>query len=95
MMTSISGSHSIPRSLDGASVPPGPGDALDRGKTIRIYLLNGAPAGTLTAKLMSWTGKVVRLPRSRLADVIKRDEVHRIGVHFHVGADQSIPLIKS
>lgn len=61
------------------------------GKTIRIYLVDGVPTGTLTAEIMNWTGKVVVFSRSQLADVARRDEAHRTGVYFLVGADPGAP----
>ena len=36
---------------------------MNPGKSIRIFLVDGAPTGTLTAEIMNWTGKV---------DVLKR-----------------------
>ena len=60
---------------------------MNRGKTIRIYLVDGTPTGTLTAEIMNWTGKVVVFAREQLADVAKREEVHRTGVYFLGGAD--------
>jgi len=61
------------------------------GRTIRIYLVDGVPTGTLTAEIMNWTGKVVVFPREQLADVAKRDESHRTGVYFLGGADPENP----
>lgn len=62
-----------------------------RGKSIRLYLVEGVPTGTLTAEIMNWTGKVVVFSREQLADVAKRDEAHRTGVYFLVGADPTGP----
>ena len=41
------------------------------GKTIRIYLVDGVPSGTLTAEIMNWTGHAIVFPRTRMADVAK------------------------
>lgn len=46
-----------------------------KGRTLRIYLVNGIPTGVLTAEIINWTGKVVVAPRSQLAALAKRDEV--------------------
>lgn len=62
------------------------------GKTLRIYLVDGAPAGMLTAEIMNWTGKVIVFARSQLGDAAKRDEVHRTGVYFLGGTDPENPL---
>lgn len=52
-----------------------------KGKTIRIYLVDGEPTGILTAEIINWTGKVLVAPRSQLADLAKRPEVKRTGVN--------------
>jgi hypothetical protein len=36
------------------------------GKTIRIFLADGEPAGILLAEISDWTGKVLVAPRSQL-----------------------------
>jgi|YNPBryantNP2012_1023418.scaffolds.fasta_scaffold00729_15 hypothetical protein len=64
---------------------------MSHGKTIRIHLVDGTPTGTLTAEIMNWTGKVVVFAREQLPEVAKRDEVHRTGVYFLVGADPENP----
>lgn len=64
---------------------------MSHGKTLRIYLVDGTPTGTLTAEIMNWTGKVLVFSRGQLADVAKREEVHRTGVYFLVGADPENP----
>jgi hypothetical protein len=60
---------------------------MNRGKTIRIYLVDGTPTGTLTAEIVNWTGKLVVFSRSQLGDVAKRDEAHRTGMYFLCSAD--------
>ena len=62
-----------------------------RGKTIRLFLVEGAPTGTLTAEIMNWTGKVVVFSRSQLADAAKRPEAHRTGLYFLIGPDPDSP----
>ena len=57
------------------------------GKTIRIYLVDGVPSGTLTAEIMNWTGHAIVFPRAKLADVAKRPEVRRTGVYCLLGPD--------
>ncbi len=64
---------------------------MNRGKTIRIFLVEGAPTGTLTAEIMNWTGKVVVFSRSQLADAANRSEAHRTGIYFLVGPDPDNP----
>lgn len=64
---------------------------MNRGKTIRIYLVDGTPTGTLTAEIMNWTGKVLVFSRSQLGNVAKRDEAQRTGVYFLGGGDPQSP----
>lgn len=57
------------------------------GKQIRVYLVDGAPGGLLTAEIMNWTGHVVAAPRSDVASLLTRDEVRRTGVYLLLGDD--------
>lgn len=57
------------------------------GRTIRLYLVDGSPTGTLTAEIINWTGKVLVSPRSNLAEIAKRGEVKRTGIYCLVGRD--------
>lgn len=62
-----------------------------KGRTIRIYLVDGVPTGVLTAEIINWTGKVIVAPRSQLAALAKRDEVKRTGIYCLVGPDPDAP----
>lgn len=55
------------------------------GKTIRLFLIDGTATGLVSAEIMNWTGQVVAGPRSRLADMIARQEAGRSGVYFLTG----------
>jgi hypothetical protein len=61
------------------------------GKTIRIFLADGAPTGVLTAEIINWTGKLLVAPRSQLSILAKRDEIKRTGVYCLVGPDPEAP----
>lgn len=58
-----------------------------KGKTIRVYLVDGAPTGILTAEIINWTGKAIVASRAQLADLAKRDEAKRTGIYCLVGPD--------
>ncbi len=58
-----------------------------KGRTIRLYLVDGVPNSILTAEIINWTGKVIVAPRSQLSDLAKRDEVRRTGLYCLVGPD--------
>ncbi|MCK2168135.1 GIY-YIG nuclease family protein [Thalassospira xiamenensis] len=60
---------------------------MSKGRSIRLFLVDGAPGGIITAEIMNWTGHVLFGPRSRLADIIKREEATRTGVYFLTGSD--------
>lgn len=62
-----------------------------RGRTIRLFLTDGSPSGIITAEIMNWTGKVVAAPRTRLPDLLARDEVSKTGIYVLTGADPSDP----
>lgn len=57
------------------------------GRSIRLFLVDGTPNGLLTAEIMNWTGHVLTGPRSKLAELLQRDECSRTGVYFLVGAN--------
>lgn len=56
-----------------------------KGKTIRLYLVDGVSSGILTAEVINWTGKVLVAPRSSLPELSSRSEVKRTGVYAIVG----------
>lgn len=60
---------------------------MSQGRTIRMFLVDGSPSGIITAEIMNWTGHVLCAPRSRLPDLIKRDETKRTEICFLSGLD--------
>jgi len=63
----------------------------NRGRTIRLFLVDGTPTGLLTAEVMNWTGHVIMGKRSRLPDLIRREEVARTGIYLLTGIDPEDP----
>src|SRR3712207_3830978 len=57
------------------------------GKSVRLFLADGAPGGLLTAEIMNWTGHVVAAPRSDVAALLKRPETNRTGIYVLLGDD--------
>ena len=53
-----------------------------RGKTIQIYLTNGDPSGIRTAELTTSITKAVVVPRRRLSEASKREELCKAGLYF-------------
>ncbi|MCK6433524.1 MAG: GIY-YIG nuclease family protein [Burkholderiaceae bacterium] len=61
---------------------------MNKGRTLKVFLVDGTPTGLLTAEIMNWTGHVITGPRSRLTELIQRPEAQRTAVYFLVGPDQ-------
>ena len=61
------------------------------GKTIRIFLPDGAPTGMLVAEVGNWTGKVFVVPRAQLGDLAGRPELRCPGVYLLAGPDPEHP----
>ena len=57
------------------------------GRQIRLFLVDGTPSGIMTAEVMMWTGKALAAPRSRLGDLIHREEASRTGIYVLMGPD--------
>ena len=53
--------------------------------TVKIFLVEGSPTSIRTAELSNWTGKAVAGPRSKIEDIVKRDEANNPGVYFLTG----------
>jgi Domain of unknown function (DUF4357) len=62
-----------------------------KGRTVRLYLVDGIPSGVLTAEIMNWTGRVTVAPRTQLADLASRDEVKRTGIYILAGDNPDNP----
>ncbi len=55
--------------------------------TVKIFLAEGSPTSVRTAELSNWTGKAVAGPRSKIEDILKRDEANNPGVYFLTGVN--------
>ena len=58
---------------------------MSRGKTIQIYLTDGEPTGIRTAELTTSISKAVIVPRKRVGEADKRDELRQPGLYFLFG----------
>jgi hypothetical protein len=65
---------------------------MSKGRTLKVFLVDGAPNGLLTAEIMNWTGHVITGPRTRLAELLQRPEVKRTAVYFLVGPESGTGL---
>lgn len=66
---------------------------MTKGRSIRLFLVDGLPGGIITAEIMNWTGHVMVAPRSRIADLVQRDEAKRTGVYFLTGIQDGAPAV--
>ena len=57
------------------------------GKTIRLYLMDGAATGPIEAEVINWTGRVTVVPRANLHELSARDNLQGTGVYILVGPD--------
>lgn len=62
-----------------------------RGRTLKLYLVDGSPSGVITAELGISAVRAVVASRTALPDLIKREEAARTGVYLLVGPDPDLP----
>src|SRR3954469_23840974 len=58
-----------------------------RGRTLKLYLVDGTPSGVITAELGVSSVRALVSSRTVLPDLVKRDEASRTGVYLLVGPD--------
>ena len=63
------------------------------GKTIQIYLPDGNPRSQKIAEITSRTVSAVLIPRSKLEEAAKRDELNNVGVYLLFGSEESKPQV--
>src|SRR5438128_2070874 len=64
-----------------------------KGRTIRMFLVDGVPTGVLTAEIINWTGKIIVAPRAQLSDLAKREEVRRTGCSGVIRQDGGVRFL--
>jgi hypothetical protein len=65
---------------------------MNKGRSLELYFIDGKPDGMLTAEVFNWTGHVLMLPRTRIADALKRPEARYTGVYILLGETENGPL---
>lgn len=65
---------------------------MGQGKSVKLFLADGTPNGILPAEIINWTGHVLSAPRSKLAELIQREECTKTGVYFLISHDPENPL---
>lgn len=62
-----------------------------RGRTLRLYLVDGSPSGVITAELGISSVKAAVASRTALPELIRREEATRTGVYLLAGPDPDFP----
>lgn len=65
---------------------------MNHGKSIRLFLVDGNPNGILTAEIVNWTGHVLSASRSKLVDLVQREECQKTGIYFLVSENPEPPF---
>jgi hypothetical protein len=58
------------------------------GKTIQIFLPDGNPRSLKIAEITSRTVQAILIPRAKLDDAAKRQELKNVGVYFLIGSSE-------
>jgi len=62
-----------------------------RGRTLKLYLVDGSPSGVITAELGVSSVRAAVASRTVLPDLIRREEAMRTGIYLLVGPDPDLP----
>lgn len=62
-----------------------------RGRTLKLYLVDGSPSGVITAELGVSSVRAAVATRTALPDLIRREEATRTGIYVLVGPDPDLP----
>lgn len=65
---------------------------MSAGRALELFFVDGNPEGMLTAEVFNWTGHVLRIPRTRLPEGLRREAASQTGVYVLLGADDNGPL---
>ncbi|EPR08130.1 GIY-YIG nuclease family protein [Ruminiclostridium papyrosolvens] len=60
---------------------------MNRGKSLKIFLLDGIPNGRWICELSNWTGKAFRIPRTSYKLCKDREELRSPSIYFLFGHD--------
>ena len=62
---------------------------MSRGKTLKLFLIDGEPSGRIKCSLANWTGIAYKIPRTSLDKCKNIDLLKQTGVYFLFGTDNS------
>lgn len=58
-----------------------------KGKSIKLFMVDGSSQGILTLEVMNWTGHILAGPRTRITELVQRPEMGKTGIYFLTGPD--------
>jgi hypothetical protein len=62
-----------------------------RGRTLKLYLVDGSASGVITAELGVSSVRAVVASRTALPELLRREEALRTGIYLLVGPDPNLP----
>ncbi len=62
---------------------------MPRGKTIKLFLMDGEPSGRIKCSLANWTGIAYKVPRTALNKCRDLEILKQSGVYFLFGTDEA------
>lgn len=62
-----------------------------RGRTLKLYLVDGSPSGAITAELGVSSVRAAVASRTALPELMRRDEAGRTGIYLLLGPDPDLP----
>jgi len=65
---------------------------MGKGRSLELYFIDGKPDGMLTAEVFNWTGHVLKIPRTRIAEALRRPEAEYTGVYILLGDAEGQPM---
>lgn len=64
----------------------------NRGRSIRLFLVDGVANGLIKAEIINWTGQAFVVPRTGLATFLKRKEALNTAIYLLSGPDPDDPF---
>jgi hypothetical protein len=55
--------------------------------SLELFFIDGVPDGMHTVRVSNWSGQILVAPRTRLKEMLERDESEKSGVYILLGAD--------
>ena len=65
---------------------------LKKGRSIKIFMVDGEPDGLKTVELSNWNGHAIVIPRNKLKEIKERGDCHGYSVYFLIGKKDNSEL---